>query len=186
MSLVPPTLLRWKEPPLAGGAANGLDRRRLYHLGAAVLVGAFIFIWYVSRIDPQAIPRVLVALGVIVVTIAVIVFMYQTGPAWVGVSETGIWQGLTDETGIIWKFNEIEHCELVSLNVGTGRLSLLIIQSGQGKRSTLGIDPSVSLTELVALLESKNVRVMRDVPPVSAPVLSQEVPPTPDQPPSVS
>lgn len=186
MSLVPRTLLRWKEPPLAADAANTLDRRRLYHLGAAVLVGALIFIWYVSRIDPQAIPRVLVALGVIGVTIIAIVWVYRAGPAWVGVSETGIWQGLTDETGVTWKFNEIEHCELVRLNVGTGGLSLLIIQSRQGKRSSLGIDPSISLTELEALLESKQVKVTRNVSPASEPELPQQVPPTPDQPTSVS
>jgi hypothetical protein len=64
------------------------------------------------------------------------------------------------ESAAIWKFKDIDHCEIINTKMGDSDQPVLIIESHRGKRTTLGIAPSVSVDEIQVVLKNKNVKVI--------------------------
>jgi len=158
--IFPKVLLRWQEPHDFKRAQDMAEMRGISRLTLIILGTALGFIWFANMMVPGIALKLLIAFGMVLLGIIFIILMYRFFPSYVEISEAYITRGVSDETNTSWKFKDIDHCEISSVNIKGQEIPVLTIETKRRKRTTMGIAASVSLTELEELLKSKNLKVV--------------------------
>ena len=173
MRSFPKVLLRWKEPKALQQAGHREGKRSLARMIAVIVPVSLVLIWLVHRFAGEATGRISAALVLVILFLYFCLWVYKVFPSCVEVSETGISQSVTSEDEETWNFEDIGHCEIGTTDVDGRTLRVLVIETRQGDRSTLGLADSVSTEDLRAVLARKGLQVITTPEPGSAGAGSQ-------------
>ena len=165
MRWFPRVILRWKEPKVLQMAGYREGKRSLMRMVSISILASVPVIWLTHRLAAEATWRVCTALAVVIVFMCFVFWVYRVFPSWVTVSERGISQSVTNEDEQTWEFNEMRHCAVVTRHVGGRAVRMLVIETRQGDRASVGIADSVSTEELESALVRKGVKVIKTAEP---------------------
>jgi len=156
--LFPRTFLKWMEPAEIRKALYENKKRRFSSLLPVIIIGAVVVIWMLSRnAGFTEVLRLYLVAGFCIGVVFLIFWMGKVVPVEVAVTDTGIVRGSGD-SATVWKYKKIERCEIATVTAGAQTHSVLVIHLQGGRRSVVGIEPSVSLDNLRLLLECKGVK----------------------------
>jgi hypothetical protein len=124
-----------------------------------VILASLVLIWIVNENAPEATLKLCAVLGLLILFMYFILWVYKVFPSYVEVLETGIRQSVTDD-GTIWKFKDIQHCQIGKTRVGDKMPTVLVIVTKKGDRSVIGVADSISPAVVQEILTSKGVRVI--------------------------
>lgn len=161
MRLFPRVILRWKEPKVLRieGAREG--KRSLMRMVLISILAALPIIGLTQSLAPVAVGRVCMALGLVIVFMGFVFWVYRVFPSWVTVTERGISQSVTTDDEQTWKFEAIRQCAIVPRHVSGRVVRMLVIETRRGDHASVGIADSVSTGELQAALVALGVEVIR-------------------------
>jgi hypothetical protein len=159
MRLFPRVLLRWNEPRALRLAGYREGKRSLARIVPIVVLVALALVGVGARLGAGAAGRIALAAGAIIAIMYMFLWASRVFPPHVVVSEKGISRSVTSEDETLWKYETIVRCEIATTTVEGETIRVLVIETKRGDRSTLGIADSVPTEALVAVLESRGVRV---------------------------
>lgn len=173
--LIPKTHLRWREPYYLRRSREVLEIRalpRYFRPAAAVIVSLLLLaVWALAHLDPKKHPPsfefalgLAVAFGPFMVYAVPLIYLLQ--PSMIRVTEAYI-SRRSSKYPVCWKYRDISSCRIITEGEGEGALAVLGINTRNGTRHFLGIDPSVSLDELCRVLEERGVVVTRAPAPTA-------------------
>ena len=155
--LLPRTYLQWREPRevrLERASAQGAGRRRLMVLAFAASI---TFVGMMGMKVPEAMPRMLAALGIVFGMLLLIFWAYKRMPMWIWLTDTYIGHDITHNKPSRTYYKDIDRCEIAG--DGAETYPMLVIHTLRGGQIAYGIEPSVEIAKLKGLLESLGVRV---------------------------
>jgi len=156
--LFPRTLLKWVEPAEIRQAFYENQRRRFGRLLPWIIIGSVLVIWMLGRnAGFKDTLHLYLAAGSVVGVIFLIFWMGKVTPVAVSITDTGIIRGFGDNA-TVWKYKNIDRCEIASVAAGGRTLSVLVLYLKGGRRSVVGVDSSISPDDLRLLLEGKGVK----------------------------
>ncbi|MDD4060234.1 MAG: hypothetical protein PHW08_05980 [Kiritimatiellae bacterium] len=174
--LIPKAILKWKEPKLIRKVKNEMEQRAQspwFKPGVVVVwAGLLMLNWWVGKQDPTKAPPSLpyalaLAMGGGVFVAYVVPWVYRLCPAYVQVFDHGIARSCGD-SGAVWKFKDIDRCEIASVGTGITTQSVLVIHTLNNKRIILGLPPEM-VPQLTSVLAQMNVTVNEGAQPTSPP-----------------
>lgn len=145
--LIPKAHLKWNEPKLVQQAKDVLEDQSLspwFKPGLAVAVAAMGMLqWWLAKQDPTRTPpelsRALPLSFVAGVFFAYLVpWLYRICPSRIQVFDDGIARSCGSGASV-WKYKDIDRCEIATVQVGNVRQALLLIHPRKAKRILLGI-----------------------------------------------
>jgi hypothetical protein len=154
------TLLSWDEPRAFLRTRHSHGGRRLRRVLLATVATGILLAWGARIWFPGI--HLAGFHGALASILIIVLLTYWTGrgiPSRIRITETAIIQTVADDAHSTWLFADIHHCEIISTRVADTLECVLIIELKRGKRATLGITPTVSLTSLQNLLESRDISV---------------------------
>jgi hypothetical protein len=173
--LIPKTYLRWREPYDLYRAREVLAWRalpRFFRPTAAVVMSLLLlFGWALAPLNPKNDPPTLeCALGLALFfgpfMIYILPLLSLLEPSIIRVTETCIRCG-----SVRWGYSDVTSCRIIMDGEAEHALTVLEINTRNGKRHFLGIAPAVSVDELLRVLEERGVAVSREVTAADEPAL---------------
>jgi Ca2+/Na+ antiporter len=159
MRLFSRVLLRWKEPKVHEQMEYKRERHGFVRMLSVIVVASLVLIWFVNQNAPEATLTLCAVLGLLILFMCFILWVYKVFPSYVEVLETGIRQSVTDDA-TIWKFKDMQHCEIGKTRVGAKMPTVLVIVTKRGDRSVVGVSDAVSPGDVQEILTSKGVKVI--------------------------
>jgi len=90
MQSFPKVLLRWKEPKALQLAGYKEGKRSLARMMPIIVLASLVLLWFTSKFAVEATSRVGLALGLVILFMYGILWIYRVFPYYIQVSEKGI------------------------------------------------------------------------------------------------
>lgn len=155
----PSARLKWKEPRLVLRAKEILEEQALTWWAKPALVfgvaGLFMLQWALARLNPARHPLALaralpLAFGGGLFFAYAVPWLYRLCPSEIRVYGHGITRS-QGNGAVLWRYPDLERCELAEIQVGAARLTVLWLRTRKGRRILLGV-PEECAAELARVL----------------------------------
>ena len=170
-SIIPKALLEWKEPKPLRKAMEELEQRAHSRWAKpfmlCVITLSLLAIRWMNSLNPDKSPpswgaSVPLAVAGACVFVYAMPLIYRLCPSYVRVFDNGI-SRVVGNHARMWKFKDIDRCELALFRTGGGVHSVLVIHSRTTRSFVIGVGSDL-VPKLIQTLSGLGVRIVLNEP----------------------